>query len=218
MDALATLYYVLAIISKLMAPMVPFFAETAYSVLNLSKLTGLDSVHLDLYPETKKLTPAQQKILTNMSTTRENSSNAHAIRVEMKIPVRQSLNSLATVSELAPFYQDILKDEVNVKKIEFYPDEAKFPKNYVLGKSKLAVALDTEITDELKLEGLAREMIRTFQDLRKGKKLNVEDRINAVYPDTQENKQVLKKHGAGIKQTILAKTMTSGKEYGIEKI
>jgi isoleucyl-tRNA synthetase len=39
------------------------------------------------------------------------------------------------------------------------------------------VALDLEITDELRAEGIAREVVRAIQDLRKSKGLAVEDRI-----------------------------------------
>ena len=39
------------------------------------------------------------------------------------------------------------------------------------------VALDLEITDELRAEGIAREVVRAVQDLRKSKGLAVEDRI-----------------------------------------
>ncbi|MEA2452540.1 MAG: isoleucyl-tRNA synthetase [Actinomycetota bacterium] len=39
------------------------------------------------------------------------------------------------------------------------------------------VALDLEITDELRAEGIAREVVRAIQDLRKAKGLAVEDRI-----------------------------------------
>jgi len=41
----------------------------------------------------------------------------------------------------------------------------------------LVVALDLQITDALKLEGQARDIVRVIQDLRKNADYNVEDRI-----------------------------------------
>ncbi|OGG25277.1 hypothetical protein A3A59_00350 [Candidatus Gottesmanbacteria bacterium RIFCSPLOWO2_01_FULL_42_10] len=45
------------------------------------------------------------------------------------------------------------------------------------GKGELEVTLDTELTDELKIEGKARELIRLIQDLRKEKGLGVSEKV-----------------------------------------
>ena len=47
--------------------------------------------------------------------------------------------------------------------------------------SKTCVVLDTNLTDELVLEGLAREMVRTVQSLRKEKDFIITDHINIYY-------------------------------------
>ncbi|HIF14257.1 MAG TPA: isoleucine--tRNA ligase, partial [Bacteroidetes bacterium] len=48
----------------------------------------------------------------------------------------------------------------------------------VENKGELTVALDIKISDELKQEGIARELVNRIQNLRKQQKLNVTDRIN----------------------------------------
>ena len=45
----------------------------------------------------------------------------------------------------------------------------------------IVVGIKTHISDELKLEGLARDIIRSIQTLRKESGLQVEDRINLVF-------------------------------------
>jgi isoleucyl-tRNA synthetase len=48
----------------------------------------------------------------------------------------------------------------------------------VANLGKLTVALDVTITNELKQEGISRELINRIQNLRKGKGFEVTDRIN----------------------------------------
>ena len=58
-------------------------------------------------------------------------------------------------------------------------------KNGVAGKSfadnKALVSLDTDVTPELKREGMARDFVRLVQTLRKDKDFNVSDRIELSY-------------------------------------
>ena len=47
----------------------------------------------------------------------------------------------------------------------------------VLSDDKIVVSLDLTITDELKKEGIAREIVRNIQDARKQLELNITDKI-----------------------------------------
>ena len=51
----------------------------------------------------------------------------------------------------------------------------------VAGEAGIVIALDTVLTDDLINEGLAREVIRRINDLRKSSGLDISDRINTVY-------------------------------------
>lgn len=62
----------------------------------------------------------------------------------------------------------------------------------VVNDSEIVLKLDTKLTDELKEEGLAREIVRNIQDTRKNLKLEINDRI---YIDLDYNlKEDLKKY------------------------
>jgi isoleucyl-tRNA synthetase len=50
----------------------------------------------------------------------------------------------------------------------------------VANQGKLTVALDVTITNELKQEGIARELINRIQNLRKDKGFEVTDKINVT--------------------------------------
>ena len=152
--------YVLIYVSKLLAPFTPFLAEELYQ-----KMTGSnESVHLLDWPESGVI---NAEILEQMSRTRKIITDALALRMrksetEDQIKIRQPLSKLIYDGEkLDDFYEKIIADEVNVKKVEN-------------GKE---FTLDKTLTPELLEEGKAREIIRAVQSARKHAGLSVDDKI-----------------------------------------
>ena len=163
MEAYQTLYYVLLTLSKLIAPFVPFLAEELSH--NLTGLNGEnDSVHLLDYPESGEV---NLPVIEQMAKTREIISEGLAQRMmksetEEQIKVRQPLGLFTYAGDKLPeVYEQMIADEVNVKKVE-HGDTTK---------------LDKTITESLRAEGFARELIRVVQSARKKAGLNVDDRI-----------------------------------------
>ncbi|MFN2587428.1 MAG: isoleucine--tRNA ligase [Actinomycetota bacterium] len=73
------------------------------------------------------------------------------------------------------------------------------------------VALDLNVTPELAAEGVAREVIRAVQDLRKSSGLAVEDRIELwLSSDEQDVAAALERHRDLIAREVLATSTTSG--------
>ena len=162
-EAYETLYYVMLTLSKLIAPFVPFLAEELYH--NLTGLDGEnDSVHLLDYPGEGEV---DVMVIEQMARTREIISEGLAQRMnksetEEQIKVRQPLGLLEYGGdELPAEYEQMIAEEVNVKKV-------------VHGS---VTKLDKTLTEELKAEGFARELIRVVQSARKKAGLNVDDRI-----------------------------------------
>jgi isoleucyl-tRNA synthetase len=170
-SAYATLHTALLTVSTLIAPLMPFVSERMYR--NLVGFEGdqppgdgiADSVHLTDYPQT----PGEWRdpdILQDMARLRRLVESGLGARTEARLPTRQPLR--AAIVEGPPLHHEleaIFADELNVKLIE-----------YVTGERD-AVTLDTNITDGLRLEWIAREMSRKVNDLRRQAKLQVEDRI-----------------------------------------
>jgi isoleucyl-tRNA synthetase len=80
--------------------------------------------------------------------------------------------------------------EVDGKHLEILPDEVEVhmesKAGYVVAtEGKYLAALVTELTPELVLEGLAREVVRRVQDLRKSAGLDIADRIRVRYSASQ---------------------------------
>jgi isoleucyl-tRNA synthetase len=79
----------------------------------------------------------------------------------------------------------------------------------VVGDRDVLVALDTTITPQLEEEGIARELIREIQDLRKAAKLEVTDRISAQVTSQDTLVQsALKNFSDLIKKETLATSLT----------
>jgi isoleucyl-tRNA synthetase len=171
-SAYATLHTVLLTVSRLIAPFMPFLAERMYR--NLSGFDGdqppsavPESVHLTDFP-TATDEMRDPELLLQMARLRRLVENGLAAREQSGVKVRQPLRA-CTVRGAAfdPELESIFADELNVKTVEYAGRAGQFED----------VVLDTTITDELLLEGLARELSRAVNDLRKKAGLNVEDRI-----------------------------------------
>ena len=159
-EAYQTLYFVLVYLSKLIAPFVPFLSEELYQ-----NMTGAEeSVHLLDYPEAGEI---DEDALENMQATREAIQEGLMMRMkksetEEQIKVRQPLQKFVYRGEkLAKFYEEIIKEELNVKEVE----------------NGTEFFLDKKLTKELREEGFVRELIRVVQAGRKKAGLNVDDRI-----------------------------------------
>ena len=181
LQAYATLHYTLVRVLQLLAPWAPFLSDKLYR-----ELMHGESVHLSDWPEAA--TP-NETLLEDMARTREYIATGLALRAEVKIKVRQPL-AQAAVPELPEVYRDIILEELNVKKL-------------VWGKE---VTLDTKLTDELRAEGVMRDLVRHIQNTRKQADLNVEDRI--ALQVTSEG-ELIQKALALFKDAIMQETLAT---------
>jgi isoleucyl-tRNA synthetase len=160
-NAIQTTQYVLVTFAKLMAPIVPFMAEYMYLRTRDAKIDEAESVHLTEWPVLKA---HRAELIEGMVKTRKIIESGLALRSKSGIKARQPLASFtyaADEHELSPELEEIVLDEMNVKKI-------------VRGTE---IALDTEITEDLKLEGVLRDITRSVQEKRKEQDLNPSDEI-----------------------------------------
>jgi isoleucyl-tRNA synthetase len=209
-SAYHTLYEVLIGLSKLLAPFTPMFAETVYQ--GLKQESDPESVHLADFPAPEEF---DLSVLDEMAETRQIVEAGLAKRSEAGIKVRQPLALLKySGKKLSEDLETIIAEEVNVKKVvyvdarDIHIDEG--DKNSGVGET--GVELDTVLTDELKTEGVARELIRNIQSLRKKSGFEVENRIVVNYATSGEVlKKVMKSMSEIIAKEVLAKESTDGK-------
>lgn len=270
-SAYNTLYTCLVNMAKLSSPLLPLISEHIY--LGLTKETKNhsnddinNSVHLSNF-DSISFNPNKELVKT-MDQVLDICSNALFIRSSKNIRVRQPLNCLKIISEDSEVFkkfEDIIKEEINVKSITYDNNlsqnadrqlSIKFP---VLGKrlphkmkeiislskqgkwkeedGKLFIAeeelleneyslilkpktsegtkpfgnnqgmiwLDTKITNDLKNEGIARDIIRLIQQGRKDAEFEVSDRIILKLKSELDLQQILADHKDLICQQTLSK-------------
>ena len=159
--AYVTLYKVLTNLSKIIAPFVPFMAEEIYQnlVVGLDK-TAPESVHLCLWPEVEEKA-VDKKLEQEMDLAYKIVKLGRSARNAANIKNRQPLSEmLISVNTLPEYYAHIVKEELNVKKIELGAEMSDYvnfeikPNLPVLGKEygKLIPRIKEEIAKKNQME------------------------------------------------------------------
>lgn len=195
-QAIFSLGKVLFELAKVLAPYAPFAAEFLYQELGKKCGTLKESVHLETWPEAQENLIAQS-VLDYMALTRKIVEIGLAKRAEAGIKVRQPLAKLKVKSQKSKLndeYLNLIKDELNVKEVQ-----------QEMGEGELTVELDLEISEELKAEGMLRELVRAINNKRKEMGLTINDRVFLQYETESEIlKNVFEKYGFELQKSVLA--------------
>ena len=285
-SAYNTLYETLDTLTQVMAPFTPFLSERIYQCLFRDMENGPISVHLLEYPKADedKINPQLEKDMNSVIRIAELGRNA---RQQENIKLRQPLEEAVVVSEDESYmecldrFKDILKDELNVKKLEFNKDENKFSETMIepnyssLGpkfkgdaervaelinnsdpeaiKKELAeddslmldefeidendveiyeevkeeyasskredvkVFVKVDISEELETEGLARDIVRRIQTMRKELELGYTQKIHTAYSGDPRLESAVHDMMDYIKNETLSETLEEGPGKGLEK-
>ena len=110
-DAFDTLYTVLITLCRALAPFAPFISDYIYR-----NLTGAESVHLQSFPDA---TNYDKQIVDDMRRVQLVVSVGKQLREQYKLRNRLPLNKLVVAGADLSEYGDIIRDELNVKSVEF---------------------------------------------------------------------------------------------------
>jgi isoleucyl-tRNA synthetase len=182
--ALATLAFVLIELSKMLAPFMPFLAEFVYR-----DLTGLESVHLTSW--SAEITGDDESVRQKMSLLKELVETGLSLRKEKNIKVRQPLAEVeyhikSKDIALDADFEKLLADELNVKLVSSRQDFVAKGGWAYKETPGFKLQLNLELNDELRREGLARELERQIQDLRKKSGLKVGELVDVYYNTADE--------------------------------
>ena len=128
-----------------------------------------------------------------------------------------------TQQQIATLEQGSLPVVVCGETFELTPGDVEISANDMPGWSVasdgvLTVALDITITPELKLEGVARDLVRSIQNLRKTEDFQITDRIRVTLPDTAENRDCVETFRDYISAQVLADDIDFGTELKATRV
>jgi isoleucyl-tRNA synthetase len=214
--AYTTLYHCLVTLTKLIAPFTPFIAEEMYRNLVCSvDSEAPESVHLTDYPIAdpskidEQLVDATRVVMTICSLGR-------AARAKAGIKVRQPLagalikvRSRSEMDGVRKLDHQVL-DEINVKHIDFTDDNSLIDQDGYVGveEGDYWVAIDTRLTQELEAEGMAREIVRRLQTMRRSSGLDIADHITIYCEGDDAVGRVMTEFTDYISQETLSRQIT----------
>ncbi len=94
---------------------------------------------------------------------------------------------------------------IDISDVEIFSED--IPGWTVSNEGNLTVALDITMTDELRVEGTAREIVKRIQNLRKEKDFEITDRIAVTLSHTEQTDKAVADYGDYIRGQVLADSL-----------
>jgi len=217
--AYTTLYQCLVTLSKLLAPFTPFLAEELYQNLVGSVFPEApESVHLADFPVADE-TKIDKQLMSDIQLAMKVSSLGRAARSQAGIKVRQPLAKVIVVvtsrseGEALKKLEAQLLEELNVKGLEVVTSKGKLHKQadlVVTTEGGYTVAIDVKFSPELKAEGMAREIVRRLQAMRRSAGFDIADHITTYYQGDDYIRGVMADFADYIKQETLSQKLIDG--------
>ncbi|HEX9034032.1 MAG TPA: class I tRNA ligase family protein, partial [Streptosporangiaceae bacterium] len=200
--AFATLHTCVRVLTRVMAPIVPFLTDHVWNLLTAAAPSGSgsppDSVHLARWPAPAE-PRADGQLAAQIALARRIAALGRSARAAASVRIRQPLASatIATsgASSLCGELRSVVADELNIRALELL--EA--------ADNEQRVILDLVISPDLRAEGMARDAVRAIQAARKADKLEIGDVIEVRWSaENPELALALTEHGQMISTCVRA--------------
>lgn len=160
--------------------------------VNVKKLVFVDSANEILVkkvkPDFKKLGPRYGKIMKHLAIKIQELTSEDIQILEKNGSCKLTVNG-----------QDVV---IEIDDVEIISED--IPGWLVGNEGRLTVALDVTITEDLRKEGVARELVNRIQNLRKAKDFDITDRISILISSHEYIDEAVKNNAAYIKNQVLA--------------
>jgi len=139
-------------------------------------------------PDFKKLGPRYGKIMKQLAAEVQGMSQEAIAAFEKEGNFTFDIDGQSATIELADV--EIISEDI--------------PGWLVANAGKLTVALDVTITDDLRKEGIARELVNRIQNIRKSSGFEITDRINIIISDQEQIRDTISEYNDYIASQVLA--------------
>ena len=139
-------------------------------------------------PDFKKLGPKYGKIMKALAAQLTTMSQADILKLEQEGNIKLMVGDQEAVVDVADV--EIISEDI--------------PGWLVSNEGNLTVALDITVTDELKREGMARELVNRIQNVRKSKNFDITDKVVVTISPDERINDAIESFGDYIARQVLA--------------
>ena len=143
-------------------------------------------------PDFKKLGPKYGKIMKALAAKVSSMSQADILALERDGRFAFDIDGAAAEIELADV--EIISEDI--------------PGWQVANDGNLTVALDVTVTDDLRREGIARDIVNRIQNIRKGRNYDIVDKIVVVFAPNENTDAAIEAYGDYIAKQVLASSVS----------
>lgn len=142
-------------------------------------------------PDFKKLGPKFGKAMKSVAAAISSMSQADIAALERNGSMEFDIDGIKASVELADV--EIISEDI--------------PGWQVANDGNITVALDVTITDELRNEGIARDIVNRIQNIRKGRNYDIVDKIKLTFAPDPATEEAIKAYGDYIAKQVLATSL-----------
>lgn len=190
MAAYVTFYQTIHTLVRLLAPFTPHVAEIIYrDMVKAVSVEAPESVHMLPWPSADRSLIDKQLEL-GMGLVRGFVEASARIRQDSKVKLRWPVQKVVLQvtgwesKKALEALADLLQNQLNCKELVLLDPSDDFPAAKdgfsVIETEAGKIAIDVKITPELRAEGIARELVRRLQTMRKEMDLEMEERVDVV--------------------------------------
>ncbi len=143
-------------------------------------------------PDFRKLGPKHGKVMKQLGKLISEMSQADIIEFEKNGSFSFDINGSTATVEACDV--EIISEDI--------------PGWLVANEGNLTVALDITVTEELKREGVAREIVNRIQNIRKDNGFEITDRINVIISANENSDAAIAEYADYISRQVLADSLT----------
>jgi len=172
-DVAATLKKIFTDLSVIFSPFAPFISEKIYQLV-----TEKESVLIADWPTPAESQKSNNEINNDIALTRNLVEIGHSTRKSLGVKVRQTVDAAyLTDKKLPNAYEEMLKAELNIRNLIYQPS----------GVKSIEISSNYKTDQELINLGVARDLIREIQTIRKQQHLTKNQKIAVHAPSWPES-------------------------------